>query len=213
MAAAATIFTSSTILSISVWDNSSFFCSSLRPPSPLPSEDPTNYFCPVAAGPIAFSAAIPFKNHDYELLTIDTRLRVVDTSSPANELACIDVSATPLDGHRTANSLYGPAIAIFWVSVGLAIAYWVVAGIARLVAAWGRGGTGSGRRLWSRVEGAGYILASAISGERFSSTPALLRFGNVACLWFGFNLLIVVLSDQLHHPCVTSSSILSFARL
>lgn len=114
------------------------------------------------------------------MLTITTRLRVVDTSSPANELTCVDVATTPLDANnRRAGSIYGWAVVIFWASVSLTIAYWCLVGLARIVAAWGRGGTGSNRTIWSRFEGAGYILASAISGERFNANPALLRF----CKW------------------------------
>ncbi|OCB87545.1 hypothetical protein A7U60_g5450 [Sanghuangporus baumii] len=171
-----TIFTTSSVLSFNVFENSTFFCTSLCPPSPLPSLDPNYFYCPVSAGPIAFSAAIPLGDHEYNLMTINTRLRIVDTSSPAIELSCIDVATTPLKSDRVAGLMYGPATIIFWVSVALCIAYWLVAGLARVVAAWGRGGSGTGRNLWSRLEGAGYILASAISGERFSSTPALLRF-------------------------------------
>ncbi|EJD01379.1 uncharacterized protein FOMMEDRAFT_111158 [Fomitiporia mediterranea MF3/22] len=171
-----TIFTTSSVLSINIFDNSTFFCTSLRPASPLPTENSTYFFCPVSAGPIAFSAAVPLGKHQYDLLTISTRLRIVDTSSPAVELGCFDVATTPLTGRRVAGSIYGDAAIILWVSVAVCIAYWVVIGLARLIAAWGRGGTGSSRSLWSRLEGAGYILASAISGERFSSTPALLRF-------------------------------------
>ncbi|KAI5123407.1 hypothetical protein M0805_006113 [Coniferiporia weirii] len=171
-----TLFVTSSILSFSIWENSTFFCSSLRPPSPLPAENSSYYYCPVSTGPVAFSAAIPLGDHQYELMTINTRLRIVDTSSPAIELGCVDVSATPLDGRRVAGSIYGDAGIIFWVSVATAMAYWVVIGLARVVAAWGRGGTGSSRGVWPHLEGAGYILASAISGERFSTTPALLRF-------------------------------------
>ena len=126
---------------------------------------------------MAFSAAIPFSNHQYELLTINTRLRIVDTSSPAIELGCVDIATTPLNSHRDVVSIYGgTATTIFWFSVALVIGYWVVVGLGRIVAAWGRGGSGPDRSFWSRLEGAGYILASAISGEKFSSTPALLRF-------------------------------------
>ena len=109
-------------------------------------------------------------------MTLNNRLRVVDTSSPAKELMCIDIATTPLDGDQMGNSVYGSAIIIFWVSVALCIAYWVVTGIARLTAAWGRGGSGSNRNAWDRLKGAGYMLASAVSGERFAGTPALLRF-------------------------------------
>ena len=109
-------------------------------------------------------------------MTLNSRLRVVDTSSPALELMCIDVATTPLDGDIIVNHTYGNAIVIFWVSVGLCIAYWVVTGTARLAAAWGRGGSGAGRGVWPRLKSAGYMMASAISGERFAGTPALLRF-------------------------------------
>ena len=173
----ATLFTTSTILSIDIWQNTSFFCSTLRPASPLPPLDPdSNTFCPVASGPVAFSAVVPLK-HDYELMTITTRLRVVDTSEPAIELACVDVFSTALPPRHTGEPLYGLVKIVFWVSVGLAVGYWVVVGLGRISAAWGRGRSGSDRSLWSRLEGAGFILASAISGERFAHTPALLRFG------------------------------------
>ncbi|TDL29388.1 hypothetical protein BD410DRAFT_710678 [Rickenella mellea] len=172
-----TLFTTSSVLSFSVWDNSSFFCSTLRPPSPLtPLEaNSTNFYCPLSPGPLAFSAYVPFNNHTFELYTISTRLRVVDTSAPAVEIACIDIEATPLVSGAV-HSIYGHAAIIFWVTVSLAIAYWVVVGLGRVVAAWGRGGA-IGHRLWSRLENAGFILASAISGERLAVTPALMRFG------------------------------------
>lgn len=176
----ATLFTTSSILSFTVWDNSTFFCSTLLPPSPLPALDPasTTFYCPITAGPLAFSATVPFKNHDYELFTLNTRLRVVDTSEPAVELACVDIAATPLVVGPV-GSIYGHAAIIFWTSVSLAIGYWLVVGLGRIAAAWGRGSR-AGPDLWSRFESGGFILASAISGERLAVTPALMRFGQSA---------------------------------
>jgi hypothetical protein len=116
-------------------------------------------------------------------MTITTRLRVVDTSVPAIELACVDVFATPLSPRKPGSPVYGPAMAVFWASVGIVIGYWAVVGLARIVAAWGRGRSGADRSVWSRLEGAGFILASAISGERFAHTPALLRFGRLIIKW------------------------------
>ena len=171
-----TLFTTSSVLTFNVFTNSSFFCSHLVPPNPSGPPDPEDYFCPLPTGPLAFSAAVPLGGHSYELLTINTRLRVVDTSAPAVELGCVDITTTPLSGEETSGSFYGPARIVFWVSVGLAMAYWLVAAIARLVAAWDRGLTGSSRSIWSRLEGAGFIVTSAISGEKLSVTPALLRF-------------------------------------
>ncbi len=89
-------------------------------------------------------------------------------------MLCIEVETTPLD--PTDNEPYGAAVAIFWGSVALAIAYWVVVGIARIVSAWNRGISRPGKGLWERVQSAGFILASAMSGERFATSPALLRF-------------------------------------
>lgn len=173
----ATLFTTSSVLTFNVFTNSSFFCANVVPPSPLPTPDPSNFFCPLAAGPLAFSAAVPLGQHSYELLTINTRLRIVDTSAPALELGCVDVATTPLTGKRNAiGSLYGQVTIIFWTTIGLTIGYWLVIGIARMIAAWDRGRTGSDRTWWSRLEGAGFIVTSAISGEKLSGTPALLRF-------------------------------------
>jgi hypothetical protein len=157
-----------------VWSNSSYLCTAIRPPSPLPTLNVSNTaeaFCPVPAGPYALYSTIPWgKNR--ALTTLETRLRAVDPFS--NELVCIDVFTTPMTPEP--DSPFGRANLIFWGTVSLAIAYWVVVGIARIVSAWGRGITRHDRGIWSRAHSAGFILASAISGERLSTSPALLRF-------------------------------------
>ncbi len=109
----------------------------------------------------------------YELATFDTRLRALDPSQ--RELLCLDVNTTMLVPGAV-DSVYGHAHIIFWCTVGLAIGYWAIVGIARLVAAWGRGSSMGGSGILARIEGAGFILASALSGERFASSPALMRF-------------------------------------
>jgi hypothetical protein len=85
---------------------------------------------------------------------------------------------TPLDPRL--HSLYGKANVIFWSTVALTAAYWVVIGIARITSAWGRGITRPGRGIWSRTQSAGFILASAVSGERLATSPALMHF----CMFF-----------------------------
>ncbi|KAG6844527.1 hypothetical protein H0H87_006183 [Tephrocybe sp. NHM501043] len=166
----ATLFTSTNVLTLNAWTNSSYFCNTLRPPSPLPALDSTGTYCPIAAGEFAFSTTIPWGNHR-ALTTLSTRLRAVDSS--IQELLCIDVITTPLDPQP--NSPYGQAKIIFWSTVGLSIAYWVIVGLARIASAWGRGITRHDG-LWSRAQSAGFIIASAISGERFATSPALMRF-------------------------------------
>lgn len=147
------------------------------PPSPLPMRDARDGYCPVAAGPFAFSTLVPW-NEEHALTTVNTRIRAVDPLG--SEILCLDAATTPLNpGH---GSVYGQANYIFWGSVGLAIAYWVVVGIARVIGAWGRGASRPGPGMWPKVESAGFILASAISGERLATSPALMRFGKWAPL-------------------------------
>lgn len=108
--------------------------------------------------------------HHRALTTLSTQLRAVDPFT--NELFCLDILTTPLD--PSLDSPYGQAKIILWATVALTIGYWVVVGIARIVSAWGRGITQKGLR--ARARSAGFILASAISGERLAASPALKRF-------------------------------------
>ncbi|KAL4262644.1 Transient receptor potential channel Flc/Pkd2-like protein [Pleurotus pulmonarius] len=166
-----TLFTATTVLTLGVFSNATWFCNPLRPPNaqPLPAENAS--YCPLAAGPFAFGSPVIWGDNR-DLTTLTTRLRAVDESS--NELICLDVSATPLE--PTESSPYGEAVAIFWMTVGLALAYWLVVGIARIASAWNRGVKRPDKGIWSRAQSAGFILASAISGERLATSPALLRF-------------------------------------
>ena len=160
------------MLTLSAWSNSSYLCQNLRPPSPLPSVNTLdNTYCPLPAGPFAFSSTIPWgKNR--ELTTLITRLRAVDPFG--NELVCLDTFATPLNPRP--NSPYGKAEIIFWSTVALTAAYWAVIGIARIASAWSRGMSRPGSGIWARAQSAGFILASAISGERLATSPALMHF-------------------------------------
>lgn len=167
----ATLFTTSSVLTLSAWSNSSYLCQTMRPPSPLPgnlSSDGT--YCPIAAGPFAFSATIPW-GRNRELTTLLTRLRAVDPFGKS--LLCVDVLTTPLA--PSPHSPYGRANIIFWATVALAAAYWIVGSFARVASAWNRGITREGGG-WARARSAGYVLASAISGERLAAAPALMRF-------------------------------------
>ncbi|KAF8165713.1 hypothetical protein B0H34DRAFT_690241 [Crassisporium funariophilum] len=167
-----TLFTSTSVLTLSAWSNSSYLCQNMRPPSPLPLPNPEDKsFCPVVAGPFAFSSTIPW-GRNRELTTLITRLRAVDPFG--KELVCLDMLTTPLEPRPS--SPYGKAEIIFWSTVALALAYWVVIGIARIASAWGRGLTRPGPTIWSRAQSAGFILASAVSGERLATSPALMRF-------------------------------------
>jgi hypothetical protein len=164
---------------LGIWNNRSYFCDALRPASPLPTlEGEAADYCPIGPGPFAFSVQIPLSN-SHELTTLSTRLRAVDPSTA--EILCVDVYTTPLKP-GVYGETYGHAIIIFWASVALAIAYWLVVGIARIVGAWDRGTGHPGAGIWSRVESGGYVLASALSGERFAVSPALMRFCRSGCI-------------------------------
>ncbi|KAG8956675.1 hypothetical protein FRC04_000153 [Tulasnella sp. 424] len=168
----ATLFKTTSVLNFDVDETITAFCGSIRSPTSLvPVPDDTN--CTIPAGPVAFTAWTSYR-HDFSLTTVSTRLRAVDASSPSLELACLDIQATPVHAHGK-GGYYGRAEILFWVSVGLAIAYWIVVGLGRIAAAWHRGGSG---RIegWGRIKWAGTVLSSAISGERLSASPALLRF-------------------------------------
>ncbi|KAI0375926.1 hypothetical protein BV20DRAFT_932337 [Pilatotrama ljubarskyi] len=171
---ATTLFTTTEILTFEQPNNNSstFFCNTLRPPSPLGTPDPNSKFCPLNPGPFAFSSSVQLQD-GYELATFDTRLRALDPFQ--HELLCLDVNTTALTPGPV-ESVYGHAHIIFWCTVGLAIGYWAIVGIARLVAAWGRGSSRGGSGVLAKLESAGFILASALSGERFASSPALMRF-------------------------------------
>ncbi|KDQ64151.1 hypothetical protein JAAARDRAFT_166156 [Jaapia argillacea MUCL 33604] len=169
----ATLFTTTSMLTFTTWDNSSYFCQTLRPPSPLYTPDNTSFYCPIPAGPFAFTSTVPFQGSKYDLVTLDTRLRAVDPYS--NEIFCADVQTTPIYSGPL-GSVYGNASIIFWVTVALAAAYWLNVGIARIVSALGRGVARTGPGIWHKVESGGFILASAISGERLAKSPALMRY-------------------------------------
>ena len=174
----ATLFTTSEVLTFQQANENSFFCLSLRPENISGTPDPRNGYCPISPGPFAFSSTIQIPASS-ELVTYDTRLRALDPYQ--NELVCLDLNTTIL-APGPVGSVYGHAHIVFWCTVGLAIAYWVVVGIARIVAAWGRGTPMSGSGILGKIESAGFVLASAMSGEKFATSPALMRFC-ACCSW------------------------------
>lgn len=169
---ASTLFTSSSMLTFNVWTYTSFFCGALRPPSPLPPINNDNSYCPIPPGPFGFSVSIPWRDH-HALTTLNTRLRAVDGLN--SELFCLDIPSTLLTPGR-AGSPYGDAEIILWATVALAVSYWIVVGVARIVSALGRGASRPAPGWWAKVQQAGFVFASAVSGDRFKSSRALLRF-------------------------------------
>jgi hypothetical protein len=177
----ATLFSNTEILTFNVRNNNSFFCETLRPPSPLPAPDNiTGLYCPIPAGPFAFSAYAPLTS-SRELATLQTTLRAVDPLS--NELLCVNIATTPLRPGAL-GSVYGHARLLFYGTVTLCVIYWLLVAVARFSSAWGRRSGWSRSGFWPRVENVGFVAASAISGEGLSKSPALIRFGTFSIVWF-----------------------------
>ncbi|CAE6486694.1 unnamed protein product [Rhizoctonia solani] len=168
-----TLIYTTSVATIDVFSNRTYFCLHIVPPAPNAPGLYTSTNCSVPAGELAFGVHSPLP-HDYQLTTLNTRIQVLDTSNPAKELACVDVGVTPIKDTGVGGS-FDYAGAVFWLSVGLAAAYWVIVGLARISAAWRRGSWDSNQR-WVHIRWAGTVLASAISGERLAASPALLRF-------------------------------------
>lgn len=162
-----------TTLTIATYSNDFYLCDLIRPPSPLPTLTPPNStYCPIQIGRYAFAVTMPFDSQNL-FTTMNTQLRALDTNE--QEILCLTVATTPLQPGPL-SSPYGSAHTIFWATVALAIAYWLIIGVARITVAWGRGLSRPAPGIWHRVQSAGFILARAISGERLATSPALIRF-------------------------------------
>ncbi|KAI6024474.1 hypothetical protein EDC04DRAFT_249060 [Pisolithus marmoratus] len=168
----ATLFTQATTLTINSFSNNSYLCDFIRQPSPLANSSSNSTDCPIPPGPYALAVSIPF-NPKNSLTTLNTELRALDPYE--NEILCLTVATTALQPGPL-HSPYGIARSIFWATIGLAVAYWIIVCIARLVSAWKRGASRPHSGIWARVESAGLILVSAISGEQLATSPSLLRF-------------------------------------
>lgn len=199
----ATLFTTTRDATSDVWHSTTYACDSLFPPSPLPyAYEPRNTtsingtaswstYCPLSPGSIGLNVSVPFSPRSYPLSTLQTTVRLVDASTPPNEIACAELLMTPYDpGSR----LYALVV---WLPVALAIGYWAATWAARFAAGWivGRMSMGSTARQvdeglaaaddedvdgWGRRGGAGRrwgtMLISGLSGERVGVSGGLLRF-------------------------------------
>lgn len=168
----ATLFTQATTLTINTFSNNSYLCDFIRQPSSLANSSSNSTDCPIPPGPYALAVSIPFDPKNF-FTTVNTELRALDPYE--NEILCLTVATTALQPGPL-DSPYGDARSIFWATIGLAAAYWIIVCVARLVSAWKRGTSRPGSGIWARVESAGLILVSAISGERLATSPSLLRF-------------------------------------
>jgi hypothetical protein len=121
---AATLIVDETVLNFNVFSNRSQLCDAIRNPS-----DTANATgCPYGPGQVAVGVQIPV-NSSYALASLNTRLRLLDTSNPSRQLACVDISATPYYPRLYAYRL------ILWIPVGITIMYAALTWLARFWAA------------------------------------------------------------------------------
>ena len=109
----ATVLEDTSVASFSVHTNSSALCSSIRTPATLATNSSG---CPFGPGDIALGVDVPLRA-SYGFATIMSRIRVLDSSVPALQLSCYDVSATPY------YPSFWPYRVILWASVGLVLGY------------------------------------------------------------------------------------------
>ena len=141
-------------------------------------------YCPLPSGPFAINISIPLYR-SYALTTLRTRVRIVDTSTAANTIACYDMAFTPWTQGAWYYSLFR------WFPVAVAIGLWAATWSARFAAGWV---VGSGMAEYETKDGYGVkaakrdarmrkwgtMIVSGLSGERLSISGALLRFGELA---------------------------------
>lgn len=99
--------------------------------------------CPYGPGPILVGYKVPLGDIGlqdyYPLSTLSTRLRVLDTSVPPLQLACIDVHTTPYHADSTAATARDKSVSIYsailWIPIASFIAYVIINIVARVSAA------------------------------------------------------------------------------
>lgn len=125
------------MLNFQTYSNQSALCSSIRQPgftgggntlgngTNANASTVTNSGCPYGPGDIALGVAIPLQ-HAYPLTTISTQLRVLDTSTPALTLGCVDIETTPFYPGAYFYKL------MLWIPVAITLGYLVVTWSGRL---------------------------------------------------------------------------------
>lgn len=108
-----TVVVSTRTLNFQEFTNSSALCNSI------------SGGCPYDAGDLLFGLQIPVDG-SYAFTDLTTKVTILDTSSPSNQLACFHFTATPYYPD------YAPYKVILWTPVALALAYLVVTWVARL---------------------------------------------------------------------------------
>lgn len=171
----------SSFLTFSVYSNSTFLCNQVYPVGPDTVHPIIPPSCSYGPGPLAFGASIPL-NATYGLGTIWTTIRLVDPSSSAKNIACVRVAVSPYYKEAWYWSLF------FWFPISLAIVYFVVGFLARVVTSvWMRRSLFKNRAREGKAptfisDSVSPTVISVFSSQGLVSSPALLRFATPG-LW------------------------------
>ncbi|KAK4687354.1 mediator of RNA polymerase II transcription subunit 6, partial [Tremellales sp. Uapishka_1] len=182
--ASTTLFTTTSTATFTAYSSATYLCNSLFPATLTEPYFPDNVtYCPLPAGPFAINLSIPLR-HSYDLTTLHTQVRIVDTSVPALTLTCIDVHFTPYHEDAWYYRLF------LWAPVAIAIGYWATTWAARFAAGWvvgsgvaeyGQKGEAMGAETRvtkrdARMRKWATMFVSGLSGERLGVSGGLLRF-------------------------------------
>ena len=167
----ATIIQDTAVLSFDAFGNSSALCPAIR--------NPAGAACPYGPGSFALGITVPL-THSYPLTTIRTRLRILDTSQPSQQLACYDIQSTPFYPSHWSYLVF------LWVSAGVAILYALTTWVGRI---WGAHTTSISNReaelassLTAKLspkglrESLGPVFWDAAAGATLQASASLRRF-------------------------------------
>ncbi|KAI9615060.1 hypothetical protein H4Q26_011598, partial [Puccinia striiformis f. sp. tritici PST-130] len=108
------------ILNFQSFSNQSALCSSIRTPNSNNNNNSSG--CPYGPGEIGLGVQLPLSSQhtDYPFLTLSTQLQLLDTSTPALTLGCIEIDTSP----------YYPAHLYFkllrWIPIAILIGYLIL---------------------------------------------------------------------------------------
>ncbi|KAI7940044.1 hypothetical protein MJO28_013696 [Puccinia striiformis f. sp. tritici] len=122
----ATLISQTSILNFQSFSNQSALCSSIRTPNSNNNNNSSG--CPYGPGEIGLGVQLPLSSQhtDYPFLTLSTQLQLLDTSTPALTLGCIEIDTSP----------YYPAHLYFkllrWIPIAILIGYLIVCWSGRI---------------------------------------------------------------------------------
>lgn len=131
--------------------------------------------CSYGPGPVALGVSVPLQ-HEYVLGSLETRIRISDSSTPALTISCIDVTVSPFREHAWYWDFF------LWLPAALAIAYFIAAAVSRTVtsitlrnlAFKHKARPGGEPNFWK--DKLAPTVTDVLSGDSVINSPALLRF-------------------------------------